>query len=342
MVALMEDAGARVDLLQELRAKGLISLFRRLTAYFRERHPDIVHVQYVAPGLIPVLAARVAGVRTIFSTVHQPGRTYGWKARLYLKFAASLCTSFICNSLAVERSWFGDSSLFDPARARMRRHWTIYNAVDVEKIAAIAAAADVPALRSEFGLGAGPVIGCVGRLRHEKGQAILLEAMEEVVKTFATARLLVVGDGPHADTLKHHAAQKGLQNHVIWCGMTDADRVFQLYRLMDVVAVPSRFEGFGLVAAEAMAAGRPVVASAVDGLEEVVENGVTGLLVPLGDSAALATALIDLLRHPAKAIGMGRKGKERVRKLFSIERYRECILAAYAQCVNPGQTGGQG
>jgi len=109
-----------------------------------------------------------------------------------------------------------------------------------------------------------------------------------------------------------------------------------------VVAVPSHFEGFGLVAAEAMAAGRPVVASAVDGLAEVVEDGVTGLLVPPGDSAALAAALIDLLQHPAKAVEMGRRGKARVRELFSVERYRESILAAYAQCTNHGQAGGQG
>jgi len=333
----MEEAGARVDLLQELRANGMIRLFRRLTAYFRERHPDIVHVQYVAPGLIPVLAARVAGVRTVFSTVHQPGRTYGWKTRLYLKFAASLCTSFFCNSLAVERSWFGDSSLFDPESTLKRRHWTIYNAVDAEKIAAIAATADMPALRSEFGLMTGPVIGCVGRLRHEKGQILLLDAMAEVINTIAMARLLVVGDGPDADALKRHATQRGMQNHIIWCGKTDAERVYHLYRLMDVVAVPSVFEGFGLVAAEAMAAGRAVVASAVDGLAEVVEDGVTGLLVSPGDSTALATALIDLLQHPAKAVEMGRQGKARVRELFPMERYRESILAVYAQCVNRGQ-----
>jgi len=338
----MEEAGARVDLLQDFRANGLISLFRRLTEYCKERRPDIAHVQYVAPGFIPVLAARVAGVRTIFATVHQPGRTYGWKARLYLKFAASLCTTFFCISRAVEESWFGDSSLFDPIKARTRRHWTIYNAVDVEKIAAIAAITDVPDLYNQLGLGPGPVIGCVGRLRHEKGQTLLLEAMAEVVKAFPMAQLLVVGDGPDADTLKRHAAQTGLQNHVIWYGMTDADRVFQIYSLMDVVAVPSLFEGFGLVAAEAMAAGCAVVASAVDGLTEVVEDGVTGLLVPPGDSSALAAALFDLLQHPAKAIEMGRQGKERVRKLFSIERYRESILAAYAQCANPGQVVGQG
>ena len=342
MVALMEEAGARVDLLQEFRTNGLIRLFRRLTAYVRERHPDIVHVQYVAPGLIPVLAARNAGIRTIFSTVHQPGRTYSWKAMHFLKFAASLCTSFFCNSLAVERSWFGDSAVFDPVKARTRRHWTIYNAVDVDKIAAIAAATDVPALHNQLGLGPGPVVGCVGRLRHEKGQTLLLEAMAEVVKAFPMARLLVVGDGPDADTLKQHSAQKGLQNNVIWCGKIDAERVFQLYSRMDVVAVPSHFEGFGLVAAEAMAAGRAVVASSVDGLVEVVEDGVTGLLVPPGDSCALATALIDLLQHPDKAIEMGRQGKERVRKLFSMERYRESILAAYAQYVNPGQGGVQG
>ena len=197
-------------------------------------------------------------------------------------------------------------------------------------------------MRRSLGLSNRPVLGIVGRLAEQKGHSVLLDAMTEVVKTFSTVRLLVVGDGPDADALKLHAAQIGLQNHVIWCGMTDAERVFQFYSLMDVVAVPSHFEGFGLTAAEAMAAGRPVVASTVDGLTEVVEDGVTGFLVPPGDSSALAAALIDLLQHPTKAIEMGRQGKERVRKLFSMERYRESILAAYAQCANPGKAGVQG
>jgi L-malate glycosyltransferase len=342
IVAAFQEAGTKVVLLEAQPQRGLFSLLKRLVAFISRTRPDIVHVQYMAPGFIPVLAARLAGVRTVFAVVHQPGRPYGRKEKLLLRTAARLCTAFFCNSRAVEESWFGDSSLFDPASARTRHHWTIYNAVDVEKITAITAAADVPTLRSEFGVGAGPVIGCVGRLRHEKGQAILVDAMAEVVKTFATARLLVVGDGPDANTLKYQTAQKGLQNHVIWCGKTDAERVFQLYSLMDVVAVPSHFEGFGLVAAEAMAAGRAVVASAVDGLAEVVENGVTGILVQPGDSTALAEALIDLFRHPGKAIGMGRNGKERVRNFFSIERYRDCILAAYVHCVDPKHVGGHG
>lgn len=328
MRAEMAKAGARVVLLGADWSSGLWPLLRRLVAFFWHERPDIVHVQYMAPGFMPVIAARLAGVRTVFATVHQPGRPYGRKAHLLLRIAARLCTAFFCNSQAVEKSWFGDSSLFDPAKACTRRHWTIHNAVDVEKIAAIAAPADAPALRREFCLGAGPLIGCVGRLRHEKGQALLLEAFAEMARQHA-ATLLLVGDGPDREVLECQARRLDVSGRVRFMGRCEPEEVFRLLAVMDVVVVPSLFEGFGLAAVEAMAAGRPVVATAVDGLAEVVEDGVSGFLIPVGDASALAVALCDLLHYPVKGLEMGRQGQERVIRNYSMQIYSNTLLQAY-------------
>ncbi len=333
MRARMAAIGANVVLLGMQRSQGLIALLRRLISLFRRERPDIVHVQYIAPGFIPVLAARLARVKTVFATVHQPGRTYGWKAHLLLRSAARLCTVFFCNSRAVEESWFGYSFLFEPGKVSNRRHYTIYNMVDVEKIAAKAVGAEVSALRKNFGLGSGKVIGCVGRLRSEKGQVWLIEAFAEVIKRHSDVSLLVVGDGPDRKALEMIAKRLGIAEKVIWLGARSSDEVFSLYGLMNILVVPSLFEGFGLTAAEAMAAGLPVVATRVDGLSEVVADKETGLLVTPGDSVVLAEALDKLLNEPETARTMGLRGLERVQRMFSLQRYADATLTAYRQAT---------
>jgi glycosyltransferase involved in cell wall biosynthesis len=334
MVAAMEAAGARVVLLDMVSSTGLWCLFRKLTRFFAEQHPDIVHVQYIAPALIPILAARLARIPTIFATVHQPGSTYGLKAKLLLRTAAQLCSAFFCNSLAVERSWFGSAALFDPQHTHRHRHCTIYNSVDVERIATSAANSDRTMLRATLNIGDPPVVGIVGRLRWEKGQGVLLEAMVTVVRQIPSVLLLMVGDGPDREGLQRQSERLGIVDNVRWLGQQTTEELFRLYSIMDVVAVPSIFEGFGLVAAEAMAAGLPVVATAVDGLTEIIIDQETGRLVPPQDADALAAALIQLLTSPEAATGMGQKGQQRVGAHFSLQRFSENTLAAYAafQC----------
>ena len=125
------------------------------------------------------------------------------------------------------------------------------------------------------------------------------------------------------------AKKFGLDSHVKWLGQKDHGEVLRLYNIMDVVVVPSVFEGFGLTAAEAMAASRPVVASNVDGLSEIVQDGVNGLLVPPGDKDALSRAITELLCDPEKAGLMGAHGREFIRKDFSLELFRFTILDTY-------------
>jgi len=329
MVTAMEAAGAHLVLLDMAWSVGLWQLLAKLRRLFAAQHPDIVHVQYIAPGLIPVIAAKLAGIKTIFATVHQPGSPYGLKAKLFLRTAARLCRAFFCNSLAVEKSWFNNAVLYQPGLATTSRHYTIYNAVDAPAITKAVSGADRTALRLQLGLGNGPVVGIVGRLRWEKGQALLFDAFSIVLEQFPDAQLLIVGDGPDRLSLEQRAKSLGIVNSIFWLGQKSPEEVYRLFSIMDIVAVPSVFEGFGLVAAEAMAAGLPVVASNVGGLTEVIEDGITGVLVPPGDCGAMATAITALLDSHGKADQMGKKGLQRVRAHFSVAKFSQAILSAY-------------
>jgi L-malate glycosyltransferase len=330
MVAQMKNTGAEVLLMRLKRADGILSLIIKLVKKMSELKPDIVHVQYIAPGLIPVIAAKLAGIKTVFATVHQPGRVYGWKEKTLLRIAARLSTAFFCNSKAVEESWFGDSEIYNPEKNYQgRKHFTIYNGLDAGNIEKIAKSADREEIKELLNISDKKVIGVVGRLRSEKGHALLLNAMVDVIKVIPGSVLLVIGDGTERAHLEEIAKKLGMHGNVIWLGQKDQNEVFQLHGIMDVVAIPSLFEGFGLTAAEAMAAGRPAVCARVDGLTEIVEEGVTGYAVPVNDSGELASYLILLLNNPAKANAMGLQGHQRVKEMFSLERFSEATIAVY-------------
>jgi len=292
----LRDAGAEVHLLQRPRTENLLTLFLGLRRYFRRHQPDLVHVQHLAPAFVPMLAARAARVRTLCASVHQPGRTYGWKARRLMKLASRLCDTIFCVSQAVERSWFGDSLVYSPDRsARDRRHWTIYDALDLSRMDEALASSSADDLRLSLGLQDRTVLGCVGRLRWEKGQKTLIDALATLLKEDPSLMLVLIGDGPDRVKLERLAADLRVSQSVMWLGSLTHEDVLRHYGVMDVVAVPSVFEGFGLTAAEAMAAGRAIVATAVDGLKEVVVDGDSGILVPPNDPPALAKAIGDLL-----------------------------------------------
>jgi L-malate glycosyltransferase len=330
MVSAIRKTGAEVLLLELNRADGLGSLLSKLKTLFKKIQPDILHIQYIAPGLIPIIAAKLAGIKTVFATVHQPGRVYGWKEKKYLRIATRLCTAFFCNSKAVEESWFGDSEVFVPNKQyKNRKHFTIYNGVDTNHIEQITKQVDRIKLRNDLGIDNKPVIGMVGRLRWEKGQDILLDAMLEVIKAIPNVILLVVGDGPDRMSLELRAKSLGLANSILWLGQKPPEEVYQLYSIMDVVVVPSRFEGFGLSAAEATAAGCPVIASAVDGLAEIIQHAATGLLFPAKYTKKLSSYIIDLLMNREKALTIANKGNDDIRDRFSIEKYASSIISAY-------------
>ena len=171
-------------------------------------------------------------------------------------------------------------------------HCTVYNAVDIQRIERYAHAANRAEMKKKNGIGDKFVVGVVARLRSEKGHAFLFHSMKQVLRSAPNTLLAVVGDGPDALALRDLADKLEIAGSILWLGAKSQEETFALYGMMDVVVVPSEFEGFGLSAAEAMAAGVPVVASDVDGLREVVEDGVSGILVPFGDVEKMTSSTL--------------------------------------------------
>jgi len=161
-----------------------------------------------------------------------------------------------------------------------------------------------------------PGLLCLGRLSAEKGFDVVLTALAELTSRVAEARLAIAGDGPEREALTAQASALGLSRRVDFLGWVAPDQIPALIAAAAVVVVPSRWEGFGLAALEAALMARPVVASDVGGLREVVEDGVTGLLVPPESSDRLADAIEHLLTHPETAVKMGLAGRRRAVREF--------------------------
>ena len=337
MVKRFENAGARVELLDLARGE-LGHLFSTLSAFFRSQQPNAVHVQYFAPGMVPILAARRAGIKHVFATVHAAGRQgFGWKPRAMLRLSAALTDHFFCVSRNTERFWFRSiSAIGESADWSKVRHSTIYNAVDVSRIRAAAVQGDREALCPELPLAA-KVIGIVGRLVRLKGHLTLLRAMKGVLAEIPDTFLLVIGQGPDEAVFRREAGRLGIADYVIWKGRVEPEVVPKYYHIMDVLAMPSHWEGFGLTAAEAMAAGRPVVGTDVPGLREVVKDGVTGFLVPVEDASALAERLLRVLTDGSGRMAMGAKGLDRVKRFFDVAAHDQRWLDAYASLLTAGR-----
>lgn len=338
MVREYESAGARVLLLKRKRniaARAelveLISLMLRLRTIFSSLKPDVLHVQYVAPGFIPIIAGRLAAIHTILATVHTAGKTtYGVSAKLLLRISAMLCSHFVSVSKTAGEFWFGRCDVFNPVSiTKNQKHSAIYNGVDANSIQKAITSVNKKRLRQRLQLRGKKVLGTVGRLVNSKGHSVLLEAMRKVAEENPTAVLVIIGDGPNRNGLEQKAEDLGIAPRIRWLGNQPQRRVFELLGIMDVFVTPSFYEGFGLTAAEAMAASLPVVASDVDGLREVVGHDVTGLLVPAGNASEFAHALLTMLQNPVTARAMGRAGKERAKRLFSIEAFEESYSQLY-------------
>jgi glycosyltransferase involved in cell wall biosynthesis len=172
-----------------------------------------------------------------------------------------------------------------------------------------------------------PRLVIVGRLIPIKGHDVLLQALAAVRRERPDVTLRIAGDGPLEGELRATVQQLGLDDAVTFLGRVAP--VEPVFEDAQIVVVSSFGEGFGMVALEAMERGRPVVASAVGGLPEIVDDGRTGLLVPAGDVDALAAAILELARDPARAAGLGAAGRSRALEEFSQDRCTDRIAALY-------------
>jgi glycosyltransferase involved in cell wall biosynthesis len=191
-----------------------------------------------------------------------------------------------------------------------------------------------PDLRDKLGLeGRGPLVGTVTRLHRQKGIIHLLRAAPRILGTIPGARIVVVGDGPLGGELRRQAAALGLEGRFIFLGEREDAR--SIMSLFDVFVLPSLWEGLPFVLVEAAALGMPIVATAVDGVPEVIEDGKTGVLIPPGDADAIADAIITMLTDKPRAAQMAEAAKSLIPPRFplrrTVEQHQNLYLRLYRQ-----------
>jgi glycosyltransferase involved in cell wall biosynthesis len=329
----IENDGTAVESLMLTSPKALpqaVAGIRRLVQRWRI---DLVHSHLYFPNL----AAQVAGWRErvpVVSSLHnlelEPEilrdsvrftRRKQWALRQAARLGVRLGRpALVAVSEAVRRSAIGQLGVAPEVVT------TIHNGIDIDAVVPTPAPA---ALRDSFGLPRSAlVLAIVGRLVPLKGHRYLLEALPALRASVPDTILLVVGEGVQREALEALAAAHGLAGAVRFLG-TGRDLVDRALGAADIVVAPSLSEGFGLAVLEAMAMSRPCVASRTGGLPEIVEHEGSGLLVPPGDTAALADALLRLARDPALRVRMGRRGRAIVEERFDIRDTARRFAALY-------------
>ena len=191
-------------------------------------------------------------------------------------------------------------------------------------------------LREEYGLPAeGPIVGVVARLEAEKGHPTLIDAWPHVLAEFPDATLLIVGEGSRREALEAQVAALGISRSVVFTGRRED--VPAVTAALDVAVLPSYREAQGLTILEAMALSRPVVASNVGGIPEMIEDGKTGLLVPPHDPGALATAIARLLGDHPLADTLARAAHDMVHERFCVELMARAVETIYDEAVLTGR-----
>jgi glycosyltransferase involved in cell wall biosynthesis len=183
-----------------------------------------------------------------------------------------------------------------------------------------------------------PLVGNIAALAPHKGQRYLIEAASLVVREVPDARFLILGEGELRAALEKQIADLALTKHVLLAGFRRD--VLSILKGFDLFVLPSVTEGLGTSLLDAMACSRPIVASRVGGIPEVVRHGETGLLVPVKDARDLAASIIRLLLDPALAKRFADAGLARVREKFSVERMVNETLAVYARLAGSSRAAG--
>lgn len=287
----------------------------------RTRHIDLMHSHEFAMNTYGSLISLIAGIPQI-ATVHGKNYYYKrWYRRLAYRFVARhgrmVAVSEDCRRF-----------LSDNVGVPLEKILTIYNGIPTERYEPSSSIRTD--IRSALGVTSDqPVIGTVGNLYPVKGQTYLVQAMSVIVRHWPDCRLIIAGRGELESVLKREAKELGIERNVMFLGYRPD--VPELLQAVDIFVLPSLSEGLSLSILEAMAAAKPVVATAVGGNPEVILNSETGYLVPSANPAALAEKIIALLQDPLLAQEIGMNSRARVMQHFSLSAMVNRYLNQYAE-----------
>jgi len=301
------DAGVR-DGSNALARPHTFRQMARVARTFRREHVRIVHSYLFHANWFGTLTARLAGVPVAIVSkrnvdVYERARDR-WACRLVNRMAD--CVTAVAHGVA--------DHVVRAERCPPGKIVVIPNGIDAHEVAP----APVSGRGDRLGVGADDlIVGTIARLVWYKGHEELLDAIAQVNRQHPAARLCVVGDGPLREALRERAQRLGLNGAARFLG--SIPQASKLLPHFDIFVLPSRWEGMSNGLLEAMAAGRPIVATTVGGNPELIVDGETGLLVPPENPDALAAAILKLIRDPALARRLGEAARRRVEREYTLE-----------------------
>lgn len=311
-----------------LRSPRAAARLIELVRYLRRHRIQVVHTTNLYPNVFGVAAAWLARTPVIVASVRDMGQVWSADLRRLQRAACRLADGVVTNAGAIAR--------------RLRAEGWNGGKIEVIHNGFVPpepCAAEGPGIRAELGIPPGvPIVGAICRLHPVKRLGDLLDAAALLTGRHPEARFVIVGPltgspvfEACARELRRRTEQLGLGGRVILTGArTDVPRILSE---LSVSVLPSASEGLSNALLESMAAGVPVVATAVGGNPEVVEDGVTGILVPPADPASLAGAIGYLLESPALAAAFGRAGRERVDEHFGLDLMVENTTRLYRRLL---------
>ena len=317
-------AGLGVPLHSLSPAKQIPLYIPQLAELLRRERFDILHCHLVASNIIAKPIGKWCGVPVIINHDHTNDPLRGqhpWLLALetWANRAANhiVAVSGSCRDFLIAREGIKPSDIT-----------LILNAIDVQKFSP--GAADRDSARREFGLDFDePVIAGVGRLNAQKNFSLFLKIAAKIVEIDPRVRFLIAGTGPEERALEAEAASLGITQNVQFLGYVSDTR--RVYAAADILLMPSHFEGLPMTLLEAMAMETPVVASRLDGMAEVIEEGRDGFLVNPGDVLAFSGRIHELLNDRAMAARIGSAARGKIETRFSASRMVGEIEAVYTR-----------
>ena len=327
LVAEFQQQGIPVSCLNMKKAYDLRVVFR-LFRLLRERRIDILHIHSPYAGIVGRLAAILAGVKAIISTEHELVERHHPLTRLGSVLTYPINNATIAVSQAVARS------LLRYKTTRPGTIHVVYNAIDLDALENVQT--DPEMVKRSLGIDERRlVVGNVAHIRPQKGHQYLVEAARLVLDQWPEVSFVIVGRERKKDDLirlEELAQHLGIRDRIIFTGFRQD--TLQVMNAFDVFVLPSIWEAFGIVLLEAMGLRKPVVATHVDGIPEVINEGIDGFLVAPYDSKQLARRILDLLRDDALRNRMGQKGRQKVLDKFGIEQSVKAVEKIYLSVVN--------
>jgi glycogen(starch) synthase len=297
--------------------KQLIRLRQQVAGLKRNFAPDLIHIHNFGPSILfhhETADARSAPMLFTVQLEISPYKKAGPDTLLEQTLRAA--------------DWVNCVSSETLAQVRQRvpqtspRSSVVFNALHVPSLLPRALPLEPPRLL------------CLGRLQRQKGFDLALSALAEIIDRFPSARLIIAGDGPERGSLERQVADLHLTGAVDFVGWVSPDEVPALIDSAMMVIIPSRYEGLPLIGLEAALMARPIVASRISGLSEIVLHEKTGFLVEPEGTAGLVEAIVFLLTHPRQAAQMGQAGRCRTQELFSWEQCVDDYNALYGKLVS--------